>query len=664
MSPLGINSSTPKFYQILVTNSGLPVTLSHVQMPKSKLMKEEQDKIDAGLKEPQPRLVETSTGDVEQSEQPKPDPSIKDAEPVPSVSPNLAQNPFNKPNRASMAIDYPYNPAKSPGIPGHGPEPPAVEEASESEPALSSRLASHLIDASFIALICTFIYVSLGITWDLVSQTSFDNVLGYLYGLPRDIQSGLFPVDAIFAKLLAVFIIFFINAVFPGCICMLAFFALLGNPDVILQNDLSPRFYLMAQIVFFSIPVFYHAFFLTLYGVTPGKKIFGLKVQKLSLGHALLRESLKLFYIDFVLSWWYPLRAIINLVRPHAKKLALALPYDRLAGTKIYDGSSVSRHKALATIVWSCGLTLTIGLVYVGLLKEPIADAILNSRLSYLERTDKDKYLNKLVKNLKYRKRSFYQNQSEANRVRLLSEDISTYEHALALLKKSGGTQKSLSPIFAQLAVMCEERSLHDRLPSDQQRDLANAAAYFESYIKLRDAEDRPLENDWFKSNWEQSNVLYELSEIYLKLERYKDAETISRRAIDELTKEDKYRTLPFVYYVLIRSFERQNKPAEQAVALIDLCAIYRGYLDKAISETTGDTATVRRQKIMPLYTDLFSTELRLADRFYNLNKSAEAQEHLAKARQLYEQYGEGEAEDGKVLQELTDKFASKKPSA
>ncbi|MBK7748802.1 MAG: RDD family protein [Candidatus Obscuribacter sp.] len=639
-------------------------------MPKSKLMKEERDKIDTGLEEPQPRLVEQSSGDdmsadgsdlsVDNTPAAAPQ-STKSAKAGPSVSPNLAQNPFNKPNRASMAIDYPYNPAKSPGIPGHNVEPQVQQDADESEPALSSRLASHLIDAGFIAIVCTIIYVCLGITWDLVSQTSFDNVLGYLYGLPKDIQSGLFPVDAIFAKLLAVFIIFFINAVFPGCICMLAFFALLGNPDVISQNDLSPRFYLIAQIVFFSIPVFYHAFFLTLYGVTPGKKIFGLKVQKLSLGHALLRESLKLFYIDFVLSWWYPLRAIVNLVRPKASKLALALPYDRLAGTKIYDGSSVSRHKALATIVWSCGLTLTIGLVYVGLLKEPIADAMLNSRLSYLERTDKDKYLNKLVKNLKYRKRSFYQNQSEANRLRLLTEDITTYEHALALLKKSGGTQKSLSPLYAQLAVMCEERSLHDHLPSEQQRDLANAAAYFESYISLRDAESRPLENDWFKANWEQSNVLYELSEIYLKLERYKDAETISRRAIDELTKEDKYKTLPFVYYVLIRSFERQNMPAEQAVALIDLCAIYRGYLDQAITDTTGKSDSVKREKIMPLYTDLFSTELRLADRFYSQNRVVDAQEHLDKARKLYDQYGQGESEDGKVLKELTDKIVAGK---
>jgi hypothetical protein len=183
-------------------------------MPKSKLMKEERDKIDTGLEEPQPRLVEQSSGDDMSAESsdlavdntPAAAPqSTKSAKSGPSVSPNLAQNPFNKPNRASMAIDYPYNPAKSPGIPGHNVEPQVQQDADESEPALSSRLASHLIDAGFIAIVCTIIYVCLGITWDLVSQTSFDNVLGYLYGLPKDIQSGLFPVDAIFAKLLAVF---------------------------------------------------------------------------------------------------------------------------------------------------------------------------------------------------------------------------------------------------------------------------------------------------------------------------------------------------------------------------------------------------------------------------------------------------------------------------
>ncbi|MBK9773366.1 MAG: hypothetical protein IPP57_21550 [Candidatus Obscuribacter sp.] len=101
--------------------------------------------------------------------------------------------------------------------------------------------------------------------------------------------------------------------------------------------------------------------------------------------------------------------------------------------------------------------------------------------------------------------------------------------------------------------------------------------------------------------------------------------------------------------------------PAEQAVALIDLCAIYRGYLDQAITDTTGKSDSVKREKIMPLYTDLFSTELRLADRFYSQNRVVDAQEHLDKARKLYDQYGQGESEDGKVLKELTDKIVAGK---
>ncbi|NJL72770.1 MAG: RDD family protein [Candidatus Competibacteraceae bacterium] len=208
-------------------------------------------------------------------------------------------------------------------------------------------------------------------------------MLAYFTGLSNDFASGFFTIDAVFAGLLAIFLLSLLNAVFPGCISILAFFALLASAGDFSVDDLSPRHYLFVQIVFLLAPLAYNVILEKIFHTTIGKWLMGLGLNlygedgnrlKTEPGwlNLMAREVLRMLYIDFVLPWWYPLSFAFKWKRSER------MLYDRLALTGVVEevvekepGQSAFYRKRAQFVLFTAGGAM-LSLLYLGVLQEPV----------------------------------------------------------------------------------------------------------------------------------------------------------------------------------------------------------------------------------------------------------------------------------------------------
>ncbi|MBK8221753.1 MAG: RDD family protein [Candidatus Obscuribacter sp.] len=526
---------------------------------------------------------------------------------------------------------------------------------------LPRRLAAHAIDACVIALICTGIYLLVGISQDLNSRRSLASVLAYFTGLSSDFASGFFTIDAVFSGLLAIFLLSLLNAVFPGCISILAFFALLASAGDFSVDDLSPRHYLFVQIVFLLCPLTYNVVLQKKFHTTIGKWLMGLGLNlygedggrlKSEPGwlNLMAREVLRMLYIDFVVPWWYPLSFAFKWKR------AERMLYDRLALTGVVEevvdkepGQSAFYRKRAGLVLFTAGGAM-LSLIYLGVLQEPVHLALNKIYLKVAKFADPKLYTEGLIRSIIYHDQSYYQNKGDLTAI---SGDIDQITRVLSVMKSRQVDERRRCRLNLALALLYETRALSRSSESLSKSDNLAAAANFETYVEIKDRNGLPVEDKTLNldKDWHVPSVLYQMSELYLRLERYEDAVKIAERALTSSDTKDSVK--PFIYYVEVRAYEKLDDKAKMITTLERLRDLYKQELETALGSKGG-------RQVVPVYQDLFQTRLRLTKLYMEQNRRLDARKEVEAARSLHIKMADELGESFKVYSKELDEFLSR----
>lgn len=526
---------------------------------------------------------------------------------------------------------------------------------------LPRRLAAHAVDACVIALICTVIYLLVGISQDLNGRRSLASVLAYFTGLSNDFASGFFTIEAVFAGLLAIFLLSLINAVFPGCISILAFFALLASAGDFSVDDLSPRHYLFVQIVFLLCPLAYNVVLEKIFHTTIGKWLMGLGLNlygedgnrlKTEPGwlNLMAREVLRMLYIDFVLLWWYPLSFAFKWKR------AERMLYDRLALTGVVEEvvdkepgqSAFFRKRARFVLFTACGAMLS--LVYLGVLQEPVHLALNKIYLKVAKIADPKLYTEGLIRSIVYHDQIYYQSKGDLTAI---NSDIDQLNRVLSVMKSRQVDERRRCRLNLALALLYETRALSASSEALSKRDNLAAAANFETYVEVKDRNGLAVEDNTLNldRDWHVPSILYQMSELFLRLERYEDAVKIAERAL--ASKDTRDSVKPFLYYVEVRAFEKLDNKDGMISTLERLRDRYRQELDTAL-------ASKGSRQVVTVYQDLFQTRLRLTKLYMEENRRLDARKEVEAARSLHIKMADQLGESFKVYSKELDEFLSR----
>ncbi|MBX9940663.1 MAG: RDD family protein [Candidatus Obscuribacterales bacterium] len=534
---------------------------------------------------------------------------------------------------------------------------------------LPRRLAAHVIDALILAAFCTLFYLVLGLSEDLESKRSLAAVLAYLSGLPGDFASGFLSIDALIASILAVFLLSLINASLPGSVAIMAFLALLLSPGDVSDN-LSPSHYLLVQIVYLTAPVLYNVLFEKLSGTTPGKHLLGLKLKSFSEAdfahednaqdsvkdnpgwlNIFGREILRLLYIDFVLPWWYPLSFALKWKRSER------MLYDRLAGTGVVSESKEkpkeeskaeleelsarsSKYERRAALILFSLSAVFFALVYIGLLQEPLHLVGKKITLKVLKYSNPAQYGEYLVSSLVYHDRAYYQ--AGAGR---LEDDILALRRVLSVAKARKLEATKYRKIYLQLALLNEELSLQPIDKGLAYKAQLESIKCFEHYIDICEQTGLPLAKDTqsLAKDWHIDNILYQLGELYLRVDRPGDAVKVLRQALES---SGLGRERPFVYYALVRAYEALSDQEGAINALDELSGLYIAELETAYAR--GDDA-----KVQTVFTDFFQTRLKQIKALKNASRKQEAEKILKSTKLVMHKYADAHLEENQELDEL-----------
>jgi tetratricopeptide (TPR) repeat protein len=130
------------------------------------------------------------------------------------------------------------------------------------------------------------------------------------------------------------------------------------------------------------------------------------------------------------------------------------------------------------------------------------------------------------------------------------------------------------------LALLYETRALSRSSESLSKSDNLAAAANFETYVEIKDRNGLPVEDKTLNldKDWHVPSVLYQMSELYLRLERYEDAVKTAERALASSDTKDSVR--PFLYYVEVRAYEKLDDKAKMITTLERLRDLYKQELE------------------------------------------------------------------------------------
>lgn len=529
---------------------------------------------------------------------------------------------------------------------------------------LPRRLAAHVIDALILAAFCTIFYLLLGISEDLENKRSLAAVLAYLSGLPGDFASGFLSIDALLASVLAVFLLSLINASLPGSVAIMAFLALLLSPGDVSDN-LSPGHYLLVQIVYLTSPVLYNVLFEKLCGTTPGKHLLGLKIKGFDQDgvdiqaptspgwlNIFAREILRLLYIDFVLPWWYPLSFALKWKRSER------MLYDRLAATGVVSeiavgeiaetgesgkarrSKEISRYEKRAALILFSLSAVFFGLVYIGLLQEPLHLVGKKITLKVLKYSNPAQYGEYLVSSLVYRDKAYYQ-----GAVGRLQDDILNLRRVLSVAKARKLEPVKYEQIYLHLALLNQELSLQPIDKGQAYKAQLESIKNFEHYIDICTQAGLPLEKDTqsLVKDWHIENIRYQLGELYLRAERPEDAVKVLRQALDSSVLG---RERPFVYYALVRAYEALSDQEGAINALNELSGLYIDELESAYAQ--GDDA-----RVQTVFTDFFQTRLKQIKALKKASRKQEAAELVKSTKLVLHKYADSRLGEKQELDEL-----------
>lgn len=536
---------------------------------------------------------------------------------------------------------------------------------------VTRRLAAHFIDACMIAMTTTVFFVVFLLSQDLSVKQNMGGVLSYLTNIPHDIATGFFTPAGIFAAVLGIWLLSFLNGVLPGSVAFYAFLALLFGSGEIPTDDLSPRAYVAVQLVYLFTPLLYNVLFVYYKGTTPGKRFVGLSMishpdesaiideskGKLSLGNITAREVMRMLYLDLILPWWFPLSYLFKWKRTDR------MLYDRLACTEIesrvpVDTSVITkkekRYDKRASLVLFSAAVCFLSLVYMGLLQEPVAIIVNKFELKVLKATNGKLYAERLADSVIYRDRDYFTN-SERSTMRL-NEDIPYLERVVSVINSRGLDRKKLLRPYLQLGLLYQMRGNYAPNRDQEIKDEKASAKWFEDYLKLAAELHAAPDSESLARDWSIPDLNYQMAELYLRLDQYDESIRAAERSLHQ-NSEGARRVRPFVYYAMIKAYDRINDKESVIETLGALRDYYQGELDKALAGG-GDI-----KRVHPIYQDLFNAYLRLGGVLSDLDRADQARQQVKFARLLYDKYGASSPADLKDLDDLVSRIAKQSDS-
>ena len=263
---------------------------------------------------------------------------------------------------------------------------------------------------------------------------------------------------------------------------------------------------------------------------------------------------------------------------------------------------------------------------------------------------DPKHYTEGSIRSIIYDVQSDYQNKGDLTAI---SGDIDQITRVLSVMKSRQVDERRRCRLNLALALLYETRALSRSSESLSKSDNLAAAANFETYVEIKDRNGLPVEDKTLNldKDWHVPSVLYQMSELYLRLERYEDAVKTAERALASSETKDSVR--PFLYYVEVRAYEKLDDKAKMITTLERLRDLYKQELETALGSKGG-------RQVVPVYQDLFQTRLRLTKLYMEQNRRLDARKEVEAARSLHIKMADELGESFKVYSKELDEFLSR----